>query len=254
MADNNETVSKALLYSLGLNSVVATTKLVAGVFGGSSALVASGLHSAGDLLISTASYGSSRLAARPADGRHPYGYGRIELIAALLVYISLMIVGYEIIIDAVADLQKGGRQQVPSVLLIVVPLAVVFVKEAFYRYLRDKNKEVKSALLKATSWHQRADAWGAAIVIIAIGTAGGGGWWQVDRAAAVLLGVGIAGAGIFGLITTARELLDIQPEPEVMKKNRECYRGVALRPSSGLASSQVIRIAHFCRGDDWCPC
>ena len=239
MADSNQEVVSALLYSLGLNTVVATTKLVAGVLGGSSALVASGLHSAGDLLISTASYGSSHLAAKPADGEHPYGYGRVELIAALLVYISLMIVGYEIIVDAVADLQKGGRQQTPAVLLIVVPLAVVFVKEAFYRYLRDKNKEIKSTLLKATSWHQRADAWGAAIVIIAIGTAGGGGWWQVDRAAAIILGIGIALAGIYGLVTTARELLDVQPEPEVMKQIRNSIEKLPCVPK--LASLRARR-------------
>lgn len=225
-----------------LNVAVTAGKLTAGVLGGSSTLVASGLHSASDLLMSAISWFSARVAQRPPDERHPYGYGRVEILAAVLVFASLTVVGWEIITGAVGELRAGVDLATPPMVLVLIPLGVAVAKEWFYRRLRGVERRVHSHLVHATAVHQRADAFGALFVIVAVAVASGGGLWQVDRAAALVLGLVIGGAGLGGLWSTIHELLFEQPDEALVAQVRLAARTV--EGQARVVSVRVRRSGH----------
>ena len=82
---------KSTLLGIVINFALALTKCSAGLLGHSFALVADGLESSADVLSGLAVYFGLRLAAKPPDKDHPYGHGKAEPIAALIVGLSLVL-------------------------------------------------------------------------------------------------------------------------------------------------------------------
>ena len=73
------------MVGLGINIAFALIKLMAGVFGNAYALIADGIESALDVAGSIVIWGGLRFAARPPDATHPYGHGKAEPLAAIIV-------------------------------------------------------------------------------------------------------------------------------------------------------------------------
>ncbi|MFH1176019.1 MAG: cation diffusion facilitator family transporter [Acidobacteriota bacterium] len=77
--------------SIGINLVVFAVKIVPGVLIGSIALIADAFHSLGDVLSSIVVILGFKLSARPSDPEHPFGHGRAESIACLVVALMLFL-------------------------------------------------------------------------------------------------------------------------------------------------------------------
>ena len=82
---------RAALTGLFVNIVLVIVKLLAGIAGHSSALVADAIESFTDIFSSLIVWGGLRITTRPADEEYPYGYGKAEALAAAIV--SLMLLG-----------------------------------------------------------------------------------------------------------------------------------------------------------------
>jgi cation diffusion facilitator family transporter len=82
--------------ALAVNLLLAIGKIVTGVFGNSYALIADGIESSADIFSSFILWSGLRIAVKPADANHPFGHGKAESIAALLV--SAMLLGAAILI------------------------------------------------------------------------------------------------------------------------------------------------------------
>ena len=82
--------------AVGINLLLAAGKIVAGVFGNSYALIADGIESTADIFSSFIVWSGLRIAMKPADTNHPYGHGKAESIAAVVV--SLMLLGAAVLI------------------------------------------------------------------------------------------------------------------------------------------------------------
>jgi len=81
---------RSTLAGIFVNLGLALTKCTAGFFGHSFALIADGLESAADVITGLVVYLGLRIALRPPDDNHPYGHGKAEPIAALVVGLSLL--------------------------------------------------------------------------------------------------------------------------------------------------------------------
>ena len=68
-----------------VNSALATAQILFGLLGRSQALVADGLHTLSDLITDLVVLYAASRAGRAADDEHPYGHGRIETLATLLL-------------------------------------------------------------------------------------------------------------------------------------------------------------------------
>ena len=84
---------KQVIYlGMGINIILIIAKLVGGLLFSSLSLVADGIHSISDVITDFIILWGLSLAARPADKGHPYGHGKLETMASLLVAALLFFV------------------------------------------------------------------------------------------------------------------------------------------------------------------
>ena len=212
MDDRYAEGQRASRISLALNGGLALIKLVAGFAGNSYALIADAVESLGDIFSSLIVWGGLAIAAKPADRNHPYGHGKAEPLAALLVAAMLILAGVGIAFQAVREIQSPGDAPAPFTLIVL--LGVIVVKETMYRYECGVARRTGSTAVHVDAWHHRSDALtsAAAAVGIAIALVGGEGYEAADDwAALVACAVIVFNGARFGWVA-GRELMDTTPD------------------------------------------
>ncbi len=176
-----------LLASLGLAGI----KLVAGVVGNSSALVADAVESLADTVGSIVVWQSLRMADRPPDEKHPYGYGKAEALAELGV--GALLIGAAVVIVVRAFEAMMTPHAAPAVWTLGVLVVVIAVKEGLFRFILQGALAEESDAARADAWHHRSDAVTSAAALVGITIAIWGPDWfnsprlvLADEAAAML--------------------------------------------------------------------
>lgn len=146
--------------SIIVNLALTLAKLVAGLIGGSSAMVSDAVHSASDVLASLIVIAGVRFAGKKADLDHPYGHERMECIAAILLSIILAAVGGGIGLSGIRKITAGnyGALTVPGLLPLIAAVVSIVIKEWMFWYTRAAAKKINSSALMAEAWHHRSDA------------------------------------------------------------------------------------------------
>lgn len=170
---------------------LAIIKLLAGLFGNSSALVADAVESFADTLGSMLVWQALRVAAKPADDDHPYGYGKAEAIASLAVGGILVVAALYIVTKAFHEIVIPHEPPAPWTLLVLI--TVIVVKEVLFRLMMRGAVEYDSSAAKADAWHHRSDAITSAAAFVGVLIAvwgpqifGINGLVMADEAAAML--------------------------------------------------------------------
>src|SRR5580700_10470193 len=114
-----QTGQRVALAGMAVSGALAAIKITAGLMGHSTAVVADGLESVGDVFASGIVLLGLTLAARPPDWNHPYGHGRIETVTGLFVGFMLALAGLAISANA---LRTMGRAMPPPAPFVVWPL------------------------------------------------------------------------------------------------------------------------------------
>ena len=208
---------RAAQTGLFVNIVLVIVKLLAGIAGHSSALVADAIESFTDIFSSLIVWGGLRITTRPADEEYPYGYGKAEALAAAIV--SLMLLGAALGVAVAAIGEIMTPQHMPAPFTLVVIAAVIPVKELLFRRVLRVGSETGSTAVKADAWHHRSDALTSAAALIGIGVAlwGGPGWESADDWAALLAAVVIAFNGISLLRPAIHDLMDRMPDRPIIE-------------------------------------
>jgi cation diffusion facilitator family transporter len=169
-----------------INVVLMLVKITAGWLGNSYALVADGMESAGDIFSSLITWVGFQASLRPADGRHPYGHGKIESLAGAFAGVSLLATAIIIGYHAIQEIRTP--HQAPEWFTLPVLLLVVVVKEVLARRVLGVVDGLDSQALRGDAWHHRADAVtsGAAALGIGIALIAGPGYESADDWAALL--------------------------------------------------------------------
>src|SRR5262245_65858805 len=158
---------RATFLGLVVNSCLAMIKLAAGVSGHSHALVADAIESLADMLSSLVVWRGVVIAAAPADEYHPYGHGKAEPIAAVIVSGLLLLDSVWVVSEAVTGLRTPHPP--PARYTLVVLLVVIAVKEALFRFVRREGAAVESSAVQTDAWHHRSDAITSMAAAIGIG-------------------------------------------------------------------------------------
>ena len=193
--------------------LLALVKLAAGFWGQSSALIADSVESLADTIGSVLVWQALRVAAKPPDASHPYGYGKAEAVAALAVGGILVAAAILIIVEAFHEIVVP--HEAPAAWTLGVLVSVIVVKEIMFRVVMRGANEFNSDAARADAWHHRSDAITSAAALIGVSVAVWGPPWLgvkglvlADEAAAIL-GSGIILVTAGRLIRPAlRELLD----------------------------------------------
>ena len=97
---NLQTGARVALIGMLINLVFAAAKILGGLFGNAYVLIADGIESALDIAGSFVIWGGLKLAARPPDKTHPYGHGKAEPIAAVIVACGILVAATGLAIKA----------------------------------------------------------------------------------------------------------------------------------------------------------
>ncbi|OZT78278.1 cation diffusion facilitator family transporter [Salinicoccus roseus] len=159
----------ATMIGIAVNLLLAVLKAVGGILGNSRALVADAAHSASDVVSSIAVLVGIRAAQKPPDSEHPYGHGKSENVATLIVAILLVVVGFEIIYNAIVSLMTGTAENYTTMIALYVIIFSIVVKEVLFQYKYRLGTRIKSPALIADAWHHRSDAISSVVALIGIG-------------------------------------------------------------------------------------
>lgn len=200
--------------------VLAAIKGLAGYFGNSYALIADAIESTSDVFTSIIVLTGLRIAKKPADHNHPYGHGKAEPIAGILVASALFLAALIIIVQSIHEIVTPHHAPAPFTLIVLV--VVVLTKEFLFRYVIKVGKSVDSVAVKNDAWHHRSDAItsAAAFVGISVALIGGKGYEMADDYAALLASVVIIFNAYRLLKPALYELTDAAPPPDVIIKVR----------------------------------
>ncbi len=209
---------------LVVNTLLAITKLVAGILGNAYALVADAVESTADIFSSLIVWGGLQIATRQADDEYPFGYGKAEPLAATVVSLLLIGAAAGISVEALREIRTPHHTPAPFTLIVLV--AVIVVKEVLFRRVLKVSDEVSSTAVKADAWHHRSDAITSAAAFLGISVAllGGPGWESADDWAA-LAAAGVIVVNAIRLLRPAiGDLMDKRPGAHLLERIGEAAR------------------------------
>lgn len=187
----NDPEKRIVYLGLIINIVLIVAKLAGGILVSSLALIADGIHSLTDLVTDLIVLWGLKLSARPADKNHPYGHGKLETLASLMVAAILLVVGLGIMKKAFSCLLYGAPHPIDPRWVLSIALFSVVLKEFVYQKTITLARRLHSPALEANAWHHRSDALSSLVVLVGAAVTWLG-WSGGDLAAGLVVGGMIA--------------------------------------------------------------
>lgn len=157
-----ESGDRRVSIAIWANALLTVAQIFGGILSGSLALVADALHNFSDMASLAIAFAARKIARRPADARMTFGYGRIEIVAALINYTTLILVGFYLIYE-------GGMRMIDppevagwTVVILGGVALVVDTLTALLTYSMQKG----SVNIRALFLHNLSDALASLAVII----------------------------------------------------------------------------------------
>jgi cation diffusion facilitator family transporter len=232
--ERQKKIRSITLWGVVLNVFLMGIKFVSGVLLRSSALIADGVHSFSDLATDFVVLIGTRLSSRPADKTHPYGHGKLDTIASILIALVLVAISFGLIWSAGISIYQH-KHNYPGYMLLVVASISVVSKEILFHLTRKVSRITQSTVLYANAWHHRSDSFSSFAVLLG-GVASLLGWGHADQVATVIVGfmiIGVGGKILFdGLIELSEHSADresIQKIEDVLSKEADISSWHALR-------------------------
>jgi cation diffusion facilitator family transporter len=220
------TGTRAALFGMIVNFIFATAKILGGFFGNAYVLIADGIESGMDVAGSFVIWGGLKVASRPPDATHPYGHGKAEPIAAIIVAVGVLAAAIGLAIQSVREIFLPHHAPAPYTLVILI--VVIVVKETLFRYVYRIGRDVESTAVQTDAWHHRSDALTSAAAFIGISVAliGGKRWQSADDWAALFACAVIAANGIRLLRPAFYEIMDTAPHAKFVRSICQVARSV----------------------------
>ena len=154
---------RRVVAAIGVNLLLTVAQVVAGVLSGSLAMIADAVHNLSDALSLVIAFAARRIARRPSDAAMTFGYGRAEMVAALVNYTTLVVIALWLVWEGVSRLIDP--QPVEGWIVVVVAGIALLVDAATAALTFALSRT--SANIRAAFLHNVADALGSVGVIVA---------------------------------------------------------------------------------------
>ncbi|WLV24078.1 cation diffusion facilitator family transporter [Aciduricibacillus chroicocephali] len=214
LKDGARAVVTATWVGIIVNAFLTILKAVGGVLSGSRALIADALHSASDIVGSIVVLLAVKIANRPPDREHPYGHGKAENVASLIVAILLIIVGAEVAYSS-GKIFFGERPVPPGKLALAIIIISILIKEVLFHYKYRLGKKYNSTALITEAWHHRSDSLSSLAALIGIGAAILGGKFNIPW---LLYGDAVAGLAVSLIVVKVGYSLAKESSLVIMEK------------------------------------
>lgn len=239
-----------------INFLLLLFKFVAGVLGGSAAMIADAVHSLSDFVTDLIVVLFVRISGKPCDADHDFGHGKYETLATASIGLMLLAVGLGILWNGASEIIayiKGDNIAEPGLIALVAALVSVISKEFLFQWTARVGRRVDSAVVVANAWHHRSDALSSIGTAVGIGGAIllGPSWRILDPIAAVIVSLFIARVAFKLFVPSIQELLEKSlPEDEeqfiinVINETEGASLPHSLR-TRRIGSNRAIDV-HFC--------
>ena len=206
-------IQKVTIVGCAGNVALMTCKLIAGIVGHSSAMIADAVHSMSDFVTDIIVLVFVSVSAKPQDSSHDYGHGKFETIATLFIGLALVAAATGIMVSGVLSLidwAHGVSLEAPGAMALWAALLSIAVKEVLYQYTAYKGKKLNSQAVIANAWHHRSDALSSIAAAIGIGGAIllGDRWTVLDPIASIVVGLFLVKVAVGLLKTSIDELTE----------------------------------------------
>ena len=202
------------------NLILSAAKIVAGVVGRSSAMVADGIHSLSDFVTDFIVIIFIKISAKNEDSDHPYGHGKFETFATMLISFALFIVAIGIFYSGsvkIYEVLNGRTIERPTYLALIMAAVSIVVKEGLYWYTIIVGRKIESPAVIANGWHHRSDAFSSIGTLIGISGAMflSERWRILDPITSVIVGIFIIGVAYKLARPSIQELLEMSLPQEI---------------------------------------
>jgi len=201
--------------SIIFNLALFGLKFWAGTVTGSVAIIADAWHTLTDSVSSLIVLIGVKISQKPADEDHPFGHGRAELIASILIGVLLLIIAWSFAEKSVEALKNNESVVFGTIALVVIIISIV-VKEGLAQFAFWAARKTGSPILKADGWHHRSDA--ISSIIILVGIFLNPYFWWIDGVLGIIVSLLIAYSAYEIIKESALPLLGKKPESDLMKK------------------------------------
>ena len=207
------------IVGIGFNVLLFALKLLAGTLSGSIAITADAFNNLSDAGASIVTLLGFKLAGQKPDPEHPFGHGRLEYISGLIVSIVILLMGFELLRDAVGAILHPEAVEC-SVLTVAILLVSICAKFYMYCYNRGVGKKISAAVMQATAADSLSDCAATAAVLLAT-LAGYFLHWQIDGWCGLVVSLLILWAGVQAARDTLSPLLGQPPSEEFVQEIRD---------------------------------
>jgi cation diffusion facilitator family transporter len=175
-----------------INLLLSALKVMAGLFGKSSAILADGIHSLSDFVTDLFVIAFINISGKERDKDHHYGHGKYETFATLLISLVLIFVAIGIFwngLNKVTGVVRGEILEQPTFIALAAAILSIIVKEGLYWYTKKGGEKIESAAVIANAWHHRSDSFSS--IGTALGISGaiflGENWRILDPIAGIIV-------------------------------------------------------------------
>ena len=198
------------------NVLLAAFKAVVGIIASSVAIVMDAVNNLSDALSSVITIIGTKLSQRPADRKHPFGYGRVEYFSAIIIAVIVLSAGITSLIESVKKIFNPTEPSYTTATLIVIIVAIV-VKLVLGYYVKKKGKQLNSDALIASGSDALFDAIITTATLVSAGIMLIWGF-SLDGILGAIISIVIIKAGIEMLASPVNELLGSRVSPELVKE------------------------------------
>lgn len=227
--------------SIAVNLLLSVFKLIAGIFGRSSAMISDAVHSASDVFSTLIVMVGVTVSNKASDENHQYGHERLECVASLILAAILALTGLGIGIKGVEQIINGGYDtlKVPGGIALAAAVISIVVKEWMFWFTRGAARKIDSGSLMADAWHHRTDALSS--IGSFIGILGARlGFPIMDPLASVVICIFIVKAAFDIFRDSVEKMVDTSCEEEVIEKMRK-----VILDQEGVLKIDVLKTRMF---------
>lgn len=221
--DRTSKVTFVTLVGSVVNIVLTVFKILAGIMGRSTAMIADGIHSLSDLLSDIIVIVFVKISSKGRDKNHDYGHGKFETFATLIISLMLIVVAANLMSGGIGKIKAiiGGEQvSSPGMIAFWAAVASIIFKEALYHYTIIQGKALNSPMMIANAWHHRSDAISSIGSLIGIGGVIflGNKFVILDPVTGCVISIFIFVMAVRMSVPAIKELLDVSLPDEVEER------------------------------------
>ncbi len=214
---------KAKIASISIlaNTILAGGKVAVGIFSGSAAVLAEGIHSLMDIFSSVIGYIGIKISAKPEDQKHPYGHYKFEVLAGVIITLIVFGTGVGIIFEAYKNFLNPEKIKI-GYLAFGIMIFSALINEIMARLKIHFGKKENSIALLSDGFHSRIDVFTSLAVFVGLFLTRY--WIYTDSILAFLIGLYIIKESFSLGKEAVDSLLDVSAGSEIEEKIKEIVK------------------------------